>query len=84
MSNKAPLYDVTKVHIKADIKAATKVKLDKARESAGLSVSEFVSAILDKHTASVPFTDEDQKKVDEIVLENIKKRDALKAKKGIR
>ena len=84
MSNKAPLYDVTKVHIKADIKAATKVKLDKMRAEAGLSVSEFVSAVLDKHTAKVPFTEEDQKRMDEIISENRAKRDQLKAKKGIR
>ena len=84
MSDKAPLYDVTKVHIKADIKAATKVKLDKIRAEAGLSISEMVSAILDRHTAKVPFTEEDQRKVDEIVNGNIEKRRALKAKKGIR
>ena len=84
MSNKAPLYDVTKVHIKADIKAATKVKLDKMRSEAGLSVSEFVSAVLDKHTAKVQFTEEDQKRMDKIIAENRAKRDALKAKKGIK
>lgn len=84
MSNKAPLYDVTKVHIKADVKAATKVKLDKMRADVGFSVSEMVAAILDKHTAQVPFTAEDQAKVDEIVKANIEKRDALKAKKGIK
>lgn len=84
MSDKVPLYDVTKVHIKADIKAATKVKLDKLRSASGLSVSEIVATILDRHTSQVEFTAEDQQKVDAIVQENIQKRDALKIKKGIK
>lgn len=84
MSDKLPMPDVEKVEVKLTIKATTIVKIDKLRKQVGFSRNEYCNTVLDSATRSVALTTEDLKIVEQTINHNIEKRNALKAKKGIK
>lgn len=84
MSDKMPMPDVEKVEVKLTIKATTVVKIDKLCKQVGFSRNEYCNTVLDSATKSVGLTSDDLKTVEDIIAHNIEKRNALKAKKGIK
>lgn len=84
MSDKIPLYAVDKCAVVAYIPVEIKVRLDRMAADAGLSVSALAAAMLAEETKDAPFGAEELMRVNEIITENIRKRNARKAKKGVK
>ena len=84
MSDKLPMPDVEKTSLRIDVSALTKVRLQRIADGAGLSMNSYANALIEAGLKSVPTTDEDRIRADEIIKENIRKRAENKAKKGIR
>jgi hypothetical protein len=82
MSNKLPLYAVDKCPLMCRVPAELKVKLDRMASDAGLSLGAFATAVLDEAAKDQPFEAEDLMRVNEIIAENIRKRDQRKLRKG--
>lgn len=85
MSDKLPMVAVEKVILGLKIKATTKVKLDKMQKAAGLShMNTLCNVLLDDATSKVALTEDDIKKVNEIIQSNIETRKKQKKQKGIK
>ena len=84
MSDKMPMYAVDKCRIKVNVPVEVKVKLESLAEETGLSVSALAAAEIEEMVKDRPFGAQELMRVNEIISENIRKRDALKAKKGVR
>ena len=84
MSDKLPMPDVEKTSLRIDVTALTKVRLQRVAEGAGLSMNGYANALIEAGLRSVPTTEEDRIRADQIIRENIRKRAENKAKKGIR
>ena len=82
MSNKLPLYAVDKCRVMILVPAEVKVKLEKLSKETGLSVSQLVSSCAGDLVKDREFTAEDLVRLNEIITENMRKRDQLKIKKG--
>ena len=83
MSDKLPLYAVDKCPITVRVPVEVKVKLERMAEETGVPVSALSSIGLTEMVKDRPFGAEELMRVNEIVTENIRKRDALKARKGV-
>ena len=86
MSDKLPMVSLDKVEVKLTMKTETAVAVDKVAWIAGLSRSAVINGYVEDglKRAKVILTAEDLKRVEEIKAANLAKRNAKKAKKGIR
>ena len=86
MSSKFPMVSIDKVEVKLTVKAETVVAVDKIAEVSGMSRAAVINGYVEDglKRAKVDLTVEDIKRVEEIKAANIAKRNAIKAKKGIK
>lgn len=82
MSNKLPLYAVDKCPITCRVPAEVKVKLDAMSEETGIPVATLAATGISEMVKDRPFGLKELMRVNEIIEENIKKRDKNKLKKG--
>ena len=82
MSKKLPLYAVDKCPIMTRVPVEVKVKLDAMAKETGLSVSAIAATGIAEMVKGRPFGPQELMRVNEIVRENIKKRDQRKLRKG--
>lgn len=84
MSKSVPMYALDKVKTSLSIPAPVIVKLENRAKEGGKKLASYINAELFALVEDDPWTVEDEKRVRAIIDENIRKRAALKAKKGIR
>lgn len=84
MSNKLAMRATDKAERRLSIKAKTTVKIENRAKAAGLKFATMANAILDEAVANDPWTEADELRAREIIDRNIRKREADKAKKGIK
>ena len=84
MSDKLPMMDVEKSKLQLVVPALVRALMERLADSAGLSVNEYGNALLSKGLRTIPTTQADIDRANEIIQNNIAKREELKAKKGIR
>lgn len=86
MSSKFPMVSIDKVEVKLTVKVENTVAIDKIAQMAGLSRSAIINGYIEDglKKAKVTLTQEDLARVEEIKAENIAKRNAIKAKKGVK
>ena len=86
MSSKFPMVSIDKVEVKLTVKVENTVAIDKIARMAGLSRSAIINGYIEDglKKAKVTLTQEDLARVEEIKAENITKRNAIKAKKGVK
>ena len=65
-----------------EIPVAVKIKLKKLAEQTGVSVSQLIAAAAGELVKDHEFTAEDLVRLNEIITENMRKRDQLKLRKG--
>lgn len=82
MSKKLPLYAVDKCPVMVRIPAEVKIKLEKLSKETGVSVGALVGAAAADLVKDREFTAEDLVRLNEIITENMRKRDQLKLRKG--
>ena len=83
MSNKLAMRATDKAERRLSIKVETTVKIEKRARAAGLKFATMANAILDEAVANDEWTEADELRARAIIDENIRKRAADKAKKGI-
>ena len=86
MSSKFPMVSIDKVEVKLTVKVENTVAIDKIAQMAGLSRSAIINGYIEDglKKAKVTLTQEDLARVEEIKAENIAKRNAIKAQKGVK
>ena len=86
MSAKFPMVSLDKVEVKLTMKTEIVVGVDKVAEMAGMSRAAVINGYVEDglKRAKVKLTVDDLKRVEEIRAANIAKRDAIKAKKGVK
>lgn len=84
MSNIMPMYALDKVEKKFAVKVNTFVRLEARAKDEGRAVASVVNRALDELVRDDPFTPEMVKRAEELMERNIAKRNAMKAKKGIK
>ena len=86
MSSKFPMVSIDKVEVKLTVKVENTVAIDKIAQMAGLSRSAIINGYIEDglKKAKVTLTQEDLARVEEIKAENIAKRNAIKAKNGVK
>lgn len=86
MSSKFPMVSIDKVEVKLTVKVENTVAIDKIAQMAGLSRSAIINGYIEDglKKAKVTLTQEDLARVEEIKAENIARRNAIKAKKGVK
>lgn len=82
MSRKLPLYAVDKCPITIRVPVETNVKLEAMSEETGIPVATLAATGVVEMVKNRPFSLKDLARVNEIVQENIRKRDMKKLKKG--
>ena len=82
MSKKLPLYAVDKCPVRLWLPAETYIKLEHRSKESGLPIATIVTAIVIEDVKVDPFVAEDLVRLNEIINENIRKRDQRKARKG--
>ena len=86
MSSKFPMVSIDKVEVKLTVKVENTVAIDKIAQMAGLSRSAIIIGYIEDglKKSKVQLTQADLARVEEIKAENIAKRNAIKAKKGVK
>ncbi len=82
MSRKLPLYAVDKCPLTVRVPVEVKVKLDRMAEETGIPASSIAATGISDMLKDRPFGLGELARVNEIVGENIRKRDMRKARKG--
>jgi len=82
MSKKLPLYAVDKCPITVRVPVEVKVKMDAMAEETGMPVAAIAATGICEMVKDRPFGVKELARVNEIVEENIKKRDQRKLRKG--
>ena len=82
MSKKLPLYAVDKCRVMIIMPAEVKVKLEDLSKETGVSVSALVCGAASDLVKDREFTVDDLARLNEIITENMRKRDQLKLRKG--
>ena len=82
MSRKLPLYAVDKCPITVRVPVEVKVKLDGMSGETGLPVASIAATGIAEMVKDRPFGIKELARVNEIIEENIKKRDFCKIRKG--
>ena len=80
------MVSIDKVEVKLTVKVENTVAIDKIAQMAGLSRSAIINGYIEDglKKAKVTLTQEDLARVEEIKAANIAKRNAIKAKKGVK
>ena len=86
MSAKFPMVSLDKVEVKLTVKTESVVAVDKVAKMAGMSRASVINGYIDDglKRAKVKLDIDDLKRVEEIRAQNIARREATKAKKGVR
>lgn len=86
MSSKFPMVSIDKVEVKLTVKAESVVAVDKISEMSGMSRAAVINGYIEDglKRAKITLTAEDLARVEEIKAANIARRNAIKAKKGIK
>lgn len=86
MSAKFPMVSIDKVEVKLTVKAESVVAVDKISEMSGMSRAAVINGYIEDglKRAKITLTASDLARVEEIKAANIAKRNAIKAKKGIK
>lgn len=82
MGNKLPLYAVDKCPLTVRVPVEVKVKLDQMSEETGIPASTLAATGIAEMVKDRPFGLQELARVNEIVNENIRKRDQRKIRKG--
>ena len=82
MSRKLPLYAVDKCPILVRVPAEVRVKLDQMAEETMLPVATVAASIITESVKDRPFGIAELQRVNEIIQDNIRKRDQRKLRKG--
>ena len=82
MSKKLPLYAVDKCRVMIIMPAEVKVKLEELSKETGVSVSALACGAASDLVKDREFTAENLVRLNEIITENMRKRDQLKLRKG--
>ena len=82
MSRKLPLYAVDKCPILVRVPVEVKVKLDQMADETGIPASSLAATGIAEMVKDRPFGAKELARMNEIVQENIKKRDQRKLRKG--
>lgn len=82
MSRKLPLYAVDKCPITVRVPAEVKAQLEVMSDETGIPVAGVAAAGLAEMVKDRPFGSRELARVNEIIQENIKRRDQLKIRKG--
>lgn len=85
MSSKLPMVSLDKVEIKLTTKTRLVVAVDKVAAIAGMSRAAVINGYIEDglKRSKVRLTLEDERRIAEIRMANVAKREANKAKKGI-
>ena len=86
MSDKFPMVSIDKVEVKLTMPAKVVVAVDSIAEVSGMSRASVINGYVQDglRRAKYVLTVEDEKRIEEIKAANRAKRDALKAKKGVK
>lgn len=80
MSKTVPLYALDKVKTSLAIPVDVIIKITKRAEERGVTVAQYINAMLVAHTHDDAWTLGDEKKRQQMIKANMRKREALKAK----
>lgn len=83
MSRKLPLYAVDKCRVTITLPADVRVKLEVAAKQNGVSISSICSSCAANLVKDVSLTDVDRDRVEQIIQENRRRRQVLKARRGL-
>ena len=84
MGNKMSMVALDKYEKRLSVDVRVFVKYEKRAADAGISVAAVMNAVLDDAVAKDPWTREDEARARALIDQNFEKREAKKAKKGIR
>ena len=85
MSNKLPMVAIDKIEVKFSMRVETIVRLERMMKNAGIeSRSAMINALVDDDVKDVQLEAEDIEKINKMMKENLDRRNALKAQKGIK
>lgn len=84
MGKSVAMYALDKVKTSIAIPAEVVVKLQKRAKERGVTLAQYINAMLFTHTHEDEWTERDEHERQRIVRENMRKREALKAKKGMK
>ena len=80
MGKSMPMYALDKVKTSLAIPADVIIKIAKRAEERGVTVAQYINAMLVAHTHNDEWTMDDERKRQQIIKANMRKREALKAK----
>lgn len=86
MSSKFPMMSLDKVEVKLSVKNESVVGVDKIARMAGMSRASVINGYIDDglKRSKVVLDVDDLKRVEEIRAANVARREAMKARKGVR
>lgn len=84
MGNKLSMVALDKYEKRLSIDVRVLVKYENRAKAAGISVSAAMNAVLDDDVARDPWTRDDEARARAIIDANFAKREALKARKGVK
>ena len=84
MGTKMSMVALDKYEKRLSVDVRVFVKYENRANAAGISVSAAMNAVLDDEVAGDPWTRQDEARARELIDQNFEKREAKKAKKGIR
>lgn len=83
MSVKMPYYSIDKVSATVSIDSKARVKWDNRAKDAGVAVTKLMAEALEKLVRDDPFGAEDLDRANKYMIENLKKREARKVRRGV-
>ena len=84
MGNKMSMVALDKYEKRLSVDVRVFVKYENRANAAGISVAAAMNAVLDDEVVGDPWTREDEERARALIDANFEKREAKKAKKGIR
>ena len=84
MGNKMSMVALDKYEKRLSDDVRVFVKYENRAKDAGISVAAVMNAVLDDEVAADPWTREDEARARALIDQNFEKREAKKAKKGVR
>ena len=80
MSKTVPLYALDKVKTSLAIPVDVIIKITRRAEERGVTVAQYINAMLVAHTHDDAWTMDDERRRQQMIKANMRKREALKAK----
>ncbi len=84
MSKSVPMYALDKVKTSISIQAEVFVKLTNRAKERDVCLANYINTMLFAHTHNDPWTEADERMRQKIIAENLKKRQLLKKRKGVK